>query len=257
MGVSEPGAVSASLERPDRTCPIPDRKLQTDDLPAAADGFYNSLEAPALEKFPVLALYQEFLRENGAVAALMSGSGSTTFAIGKNFSAAESLAEKVKSQFGRNCWTPASRFMRFLIAALQNLSRPDAAALRPRLNFTSANSIISFAAGILNASARFRKTARHSCRYKHRADLQRKFPWPSLFSQSCQAKAMTPAMIKTSNKTSPQRFHFQPAQFSSQRENQQADIDSEVSVLAMPSPPCLNGSPAPRRAPGSARGKQC
>ena len=51
-------------------------------------------------KFPVLELYQEFLRENGALAALMSGSGSTTFAIAENFPAAESLAEKFKSQFG-------------------------------------------------------------------------------------------------------------------------------------------------------------
>jgi 4-diphosphocytidyl-2-C-methyl-D-erythritol kinase len=80
-------------------------KLQTDDLPAAAGGFYNSLEAPALDKFPVLSLYQEFLREHGALAALMSGSGSTTFAIAENLAAAENLAEKFKSQFGENCWT--------------------------------------------------------------------------------------------------------------------------------------------------------
>jgi len=71
----------------------------------AAAGFYNSLEAPALDKFPVLALYQEFLRENGALAALMSGSGSTTFAIVENVSSGESLAEKFKSQFGANGWT--------------------------------------------------------------------------------------------------------------------------------------------------------
>jgi 4-diphosphocytidyl-2-C-methyl-D-erythritol kinase len=79
--------------------------LQTADLKAAAGGFYNSLEAPALEKFPILALFQEFLRANGALAALMSGSGSTTFAICANVSAAESLAEKFKSKFGQNCWT--------------------------------------------------------------------------------------------------------------------------------------------------------
>jgi 4-diphosphocytidyl-2-C-methyl-D-erythritol kinase len=79
-------------------------KLQTGDLRAAGD-FYNSLEAPALDKFPVLALYQEFLREHGALAALMSGSGSTTFAIAENVSAAESLAEKFKGRFGSNCWT--------------------------------------------------------------------------------------------------------------------------------------------------------
>ena len=52
--------------------------------PAAAGDFYNSLEAPAFDKFPVLALYQEFLRENGALVSLMSGSGSTTFAIAEN-----------------------------------------------------------------------------------------------------------------------------------------------------------------------------
>jgi len=66
--------------------------------------FYNSLEAPALEKYPVLALFQEFLRANGALAALMSGSGSTTFAIADTKAAAESLVEKFKSKFGKSCW---------------------------------------------------------------------------------------------------------------------------------------------------------
>lgn len=80
-------------------------RLQTDDWPAIAGGLYNSLEAPALEKFPVLGLFQEFLRMNGALAALMSGSGSTTFAICENVSGAETLAKKFKSRFGENCWT--------------------------------------------------------------------------------------------------------------------------------------------------------
>ena len=79
--------------------------LQSTDLRAAANGFYNSLEAPALDKFPVLALYQEFMREHSALAALMSGSGSTTFAIAENVPAAEALAEKFKAQFGDNGWT--------------------------------------------------------------------------------------------------------------------------------------------------------
>ncbi|HEX7568900.1 MAG TPA: 4-(cytidine 5'-diphospho)-2-C-methyl-D-erythritol kinase [Verrucomicrobiae bacterium] len=79
--------------------------LQTSDLKMAAREFYNSLEAPVLDKFPVLSLYQEFLREHGALAALMSGSGSTTFAIAENLAAAESLAEKFKAKFGQNCWT--------------------------------------------------------------------------------------------------------------------------------------------------------
>jgi 4-diphosphocytidyl-2-C-methyl-D-erythritol kinase len=82
-------------------------KLQSGDLSATAD-FYNSLEAPALEKFPVLKLFQEFLLANGALAALMSGSGSTTFAICKNVLSAEALLEKFRAQFGQNCWTATS-----------------------------------------------------------------------------------------------------------------------------------------------------
>jgi 4-diphosphocytidyl-2-C-methyl-D-erythritol kinase len=79
--------------------------LQTGDLKTAAGEFYNSLEAPAFDKFPVLSLYQEFLRENGALVSLMSGSGSTTFAIAENLAAAEALAEKFKAQFGDHGWT--------------------------------------------------------------------------------------------------------------------------------------------------------
>jgi 4-diphosphocytidyl-2-C-methyl-D-erythritol kinase len=78
--------------------------LQTGDLNAAAAEIYNSLEAPAFDKFPVLSLYQEFLRANGAVVALMSGSGSTTFAIAKDLAAANQLAEKFKSEFGDHGW---------------------------------------------------------------------------------------------------------------------------------------------------------
>ena len=81
--------------------------LQTGDLPSASAEFYNSLEAPAFEKFPVLKLFKEFLLASGALAALMSGSGSTTFAICENMAAAESLAEKFKSKFGANNRTAA------------------------------------------------------------------------------------------------------------------------------------------------------
>jgi 4-diphosphocytidyl-2-C-methyl-D-erythritol kinase len=79
--------------------------LQAGDLSIAAGGFYNSLEAPAFDKFPVLSLYQEFLRAHGARVALMSGSGSTTFAIADHLAAAENLAEKFKAQFGDHGWT--------------------------------------------------------------------------------------------------------------------------------------------------------
>lgn len=78
--------------------------LQNADLKTASAAFFNSLEAPAFEKFPVLMLFKEFLTANGA-AALMSGSGSATFAVCENVAAAEALSEKFKSQFGANSWT--------------------------------------------------------------------------------------------------------------------------------------------------------
>jgi 4-diphosphocytidyl-2-C-methyl-D-erythritol kinase len=77
--------------------------LQT-DLKTAAGEIYNSLEAPAFDKFPVLQLYKDFFCENGALASLMSGSGSTTFAITDGLAAAETLAEKFKSEFGDKGW---------------------------------------------------------------------------------------------------------------------------------------------------------
>ncbi len=49
-------------------------------------------------------MLQDFLRENGAEAALMSGSGSTTFALANDLCGAQDLEERVKEKFGR-CWT--------------------------------------------------------------------------------------------------------------------------------------------------------
>ena len=72
----------------------------------AAAEFYNSLEAPALDKYPWLGVLQEFLRENGAIGALMSGSGSTTFALTNDLCAAQEIEERVLEKFGR-CWTAA------------------------------------------------------------------------------------------------------------------------------------------------------
>ncbi|MGA9779710.1 MAG: 4-(cytidine 5'-diphospho)-2-C-methyl-D-erythritol kinase [Limisphaerales bacterium] len=111
FGVSTVWAYQALARFPAALNGQPDRaqelisNLQTDHWPAVADGFYNSLEAPVLEKYPVLALFRKFLRANGALAALMSGSGSTTFAVVEDVSAAGALAEKFKARFGQTCWT--------------------------------------------------------------------------------------------------------------------------------------------------------
>lgn len=78
--------------------------LDSGDLRKAGAEFYNSLEAPALEKYPWLAVVQDFLRQNGAAATLMSGSGSTTFAIARDLCGAQELEERVREKFGR-VWT--------------------------------------------------------------------------------------------------------------------------------------------------------
>lgn len=78
--------------------------LQASNLEAATPEFYNSLEAPALQKYPLLSLFQDFFRENGAAVTLMSGSGSSTFAIVKNPDAAERLAEQFQGKFGKTNW---------------------------------------------------------------------------------------------------------------------------------------------------------
>ena len=77
------------------------------DIAAAGRAFYNSLEAPALKKYPLLVLFQEFFREQGAAATLMSGSGSSTFALWGSRSAAERALERFKGKFGGNFWTAA------------------------------------------------------------------------------------------------------------------------------------------------------
>ena len=84
-------------------------KLQHATLAEAAAGFYNSLEAPALDKYPILALYQEFLREAGALATLMSGSGSTTFALAADQAGAEGLRDCFVGRFGTSSWTAVRR----------------------------------------------------------------------------------------------------------------------------------------------------
>ncbi len=70
----------------------------------ALQGMYNSLEAPALEKYPVLALYQEFLREQGALGTLMSGSGSTTFAVFPDLDTAVAARAPFELVFGGVGW---------------------------------------------------------------------------------------------------------------------------------------------------------
>lgn len=85
-------------------------ELQSPDLAGASAHVYNSLEAPVLPKHPLLQIYQDFLRDRGAVIAMMSGSGSTTFALTPGADAAEALAEQFRAHFGGNAWLQTAAF---------------------------------------------------------------------------------------------------------------------------------------------------
>lgn len=86
-----------------------ERALRSGDLAEAGRHFYNSLEAPALHKYPVLGLYQSFFREHGAWASLMSGSGSTTFALFPDETTARSAVSPFEARFGTAGWMQVVR----------------------------------------------------------------------------------------------------------------------------------------------------
>ncbi len=70
----------------------------------------NHLERPVFEKYRLLpALKSWLLEQTGVRAALMSGSGSTVFAITESDGDAEALAEKARVYCGDTAWVCATR----------------------------------------------------------------------------------------------------------------------------------------------------
>lgn len=90
--------------RPGRAARMASRLEEGDRAGGLAES-WNSLEAPVLAKYPVLRLYQDFLRAAGARTALMSGSGSTTFALFDSIELAETARTRFLARFGTTCWT--------------------------------------------------------------------------------------------------------------------------------------------------------
>ena len=88
--------------------------LQRADLAAAAGQLYNSLETPALEKYPLLKLFRQYFLENGAAGALMSGSGSAVFALCASWAEASRLLDGFKAKFGPAIWTALLKLGAFL-----------------------------------------------------------------------------------------------------------------------------------------------
>jgi 4-diphosphocytidyl-2-C-methyl-D-erythritol kinase len=66
-----------------------------DDLCAA---LHNDLESVTLQQFPLIAEIKQWLLKQGALGALMSGSGSTVFGVYPDFAAAGEAAEKLAAE---------------------------------------------------------------------------------------------------------------------------------------------------------------
>jgi 4-diphosphocytidyl-2-C-methyl-D-erythritol kinase len=121
----EPAAFDAKfhalLFKPDFGVPTPwayGRWKDSTELPAVdygpqeCDGvrFTNDLERPVFEKFVFLARLKTWLRQQPEVAiALMSGSGSTMFALLRDDAEAEPLVDRAHAEIDPKLWTCSTR----------------------------------------------------------------------------------------------------------------------------------------------------
>ena len=106
FGVSTPWAYQSLAEMPKAYGHEGQGAKMLQSLEAGElNGFYNSLETPVFQKYTVLPVLKNFLMENGAHVALMSGSGSTMFAITENRPEAETLRVKFHEHFGQAGWS--------------------------------------------------------------------------------------------------------------------------------------------------------
>jgi 4-diphosphocytidyl-2-C-methyl-D-erythritol kinase len=111
FGVSTPWAYRELSNYPDALDGRPGRAqaladaLKGGNLSASAEFFYNSLEQPVFKKYPVLPVIRDFLNDNGAIVARMSGSGATLFALLHDRAEAENLRAKYHEKFGQAGWS--------------------------------------------------------------------------------------------------------------------------------------------------------
>jgi 4-diphosphocytidyl-2-C-methyl-D-erythritol kinase len=112
--------LSLLLLKPDFGVPTPwafqqwgdSRELPGIDYAAQKVGelsFENDLERPVFEKYLFLARMKGWLREQPEVAAaLLSGSGSTMFAVLREAAAADALAERARAELDPELWSAAA-----------------------------------------------------------------------------------------------------------------------------------------------------
>ena len=75
------------------------KALKDRELPGIAKNLFNSFEELAIKKYPEIGKIKDRLIEEGAMGALMSGSGPTVFGIAQNKEQALRIYEKLKSEY--------------------------------------------------------------------------------------------------------------------------------------------------------------
>jgi len=104
FGVSTPWAYSRWVE----SAELPGIDYAPQEF--AEFSFVNDLERPVFERHPFLADLKSWLRRQPEVGvALMSGSGSTMFAVLREAGAAEVLAERARAALDPELWTCACK----------------------------------------------------------------------------------------------------------------------------------------------------
>ncbi|HAG04080.1 MAG TPA: 4-(cytidine 5'-diphospho)-2-C-methyl-D-erythritol kinase [Lachnospiraceae bacterium] len=74
--------------------------IKEGDLVKISAGMKNSLEQVTIAKYPVIEDIKSLLCENGALGAMMSGSGPTVFAIFNEYETGLNALKKARKQFG-------------------------------------------------------------------------------------------------------------------------------------------------------------
>jgi 4-diphosphocytidyl-2-C-methyl-D-erythritol kinase len=70
-------------------------QLKTGDIPSLAQNMANVLESVTEKRYPQIKAIKEIMMKNGALGAMMSGSGSAVFGIFDDEKAARNCAEKI------------------------------------------------------------------------------------------------------------------------------------------------------------------
>ncbi len=76
-----------------------------------AKGLYNGLADTVFRKYPLTEIVVEELEKAGAIGALLSGSGASSFGLALDEENARAIAQRVRERLGSAAWTQAARML--------------------------------------------------------------------------------------------------------------------------------------------------